>query len=61
MSREDFVRRLAGAVVLTGFLLGWFVSKWFYLINAFAAINLIQSSFTGFCPPEKIHEKYLSN
>ena len=60
MEKKQFVRRLAGAVILTGFLLGWFVDKWFYLIDAFAGLNLLQSSFTGFCPPEKIYDRYLS-
>jgi len=46
-----FVRRFAGVVVLAGFLLGWFVNEWFFLIDAFAGANLIQSTFTGICPP----------
>jgi hypothetical protein len=52
---ERFVRRLAGAVVLVGFLLGWFVNEWFFLVDAFAGANLLQSSFTGFCPPERVY------
>ncbi|MFB6123337.1 MAG: DUF2892 domain-containing protein [Haloferacaceae archaeon] len=52
---ERFVRRLAGTVVLVGFLLGWFVNEWFFLVDAFAGANLLQSSFTGFCPPERIY------
>lgn len=60
MDKNNFVRRLAGTVVLTGFLLGWFVNDYFYLIDAFAGLNLIQSSFTGFCPPEKIYDRFLS-
>lgn len=49
---ERFIRGLAGTVVLTGLGLGWLVSPWFYLITAFAGLNLLQSSITGFCPPE---------
>jgi hypothetical protein len=60
VSKKQFVRRLAGTVILTGFLLGWFVDEWFYLIDAFAGLNLLQSSFTGFCPPEKIYDRFLS-
>lgn len=60
METKNFVRRIAGIVVTAGFLLGWFVHEWFYLLDLFAGLNLLQSSFTGFCPPEIIHEKYLS-
>ncbi len=60
MNKKQFVRRLAGTVILAGFLLGWFVDQWFYLIDAFAGLNLLQSSFTGFCPPEKIYDRFLS-
>ncbi|MFB6159452.1 MAG: DUF2892 domain-containing protein [Candidatus Nanohalobium sp.] len=60
MNKKQFVRRLAGTVILAGFLLGWFVDEWFYLIDAFAGLNLLQSSFTGFCPPEKIYDRFLS-
>ena len=57
MRERDFVRRLAGLVVLLGLGLGFFVSDWLYLITAFAGLNLLQSSFTGICPPEKIYRK----
>jgi hypothetical protein len=53
MSKEFRVRLLAGSIVLTGTLLGAFVNHWFLLIPGFAGANLIQSAFTGFCPPEK--------
>jgi hypothetical protein len=48
-----FVRRVAGTVVLLGFLLGWFVNEWFFLIDAFVGVNLLQSTFTGVCPPRR--------
>jgi len=60
MNKRQFIRRLAGTVILTGFILGWFVNEWFYLIDAFAGLNLLQSSFTGFCPPEKVYDRVLS-
>jgi hypothetical protein len=43
---------MAGTVTLTGLLLGFFVSPWGYLLTAFAGLNVLQSAFTGFCPPE---------
>lgn len=48
-----FVRRVAGTVVLLGVLLGWAVNDWFYLIDVFAGVNLIQSTVTGICPPRR--------
>ena len=55
--KERFVRAVAGTVVLVGFVLGWFVNDLFFLIHVFAGLNLLQSSVTGICPPEKIYER----
>lgn len=49
---EKLVRIMAGTVTLTGLVLGFFVSPWGYLLTAFAGVNVLQSAFTGFCPPE---------
>ena len=51
MKIESLIRLLAGTVVLTGTALGFFVNPWWLLLPAFAGANLIQSVFTGFCPP----------
>ncbi len=50
MSMNDMLRLLAGLVTLAGTTLGWFVSPWFHLLTVFAALNLIQSAFTKWCP-----------
>jgi hypothetical protein len=50
MYREDFLRMLAGTVVLTGLTLGYFVNAGWFLLTAFAGLNLLQSSFTHWCP-----------
>ncbi|HHP7239574.1 YgaP family membrane protein [Longibacter sp.] len=52
---EKIVRILGGSVVLAGLALGYFGPAWGYLITVFAAVNLIQSAFTGFCPPQILH------
>lgn len=52
---ERIVRLLAGTVSLMGLGLGVFVSPWWYLLTVFAGLNVIQSAFTGFCPPEMIY------
>jgi hypothetical protein len=51
------IRRLAGSIVLISLALGYWVSPWFYLITAFTGLNLLQSSFTKWCPVEKWFEK----
>ena len=50
------VRRIAGIFVLVSLALGYWVSPWFYLFTAFVGLNLLQSSFTKWCPLEKILE-----
>jgi len=49
---ERMVRRLAGLFVIVSLLLAWKVNPWWLVLNAFVGVNLLQSSFTGFCPPE---------
>ena len=51
MKIDSLIRLLAGTVTLVGVALAHFVSPWGLLIPAFAGLNLIQSVFTGFCPP----------
>jgi len=36
------------------FALTHYVSPWFWLLTAFVGLNLLQASFTGFCPAAKI-------
>lgn len=52
---EKLVRILAGVVTLTGLGLGFFVNEWWYLLTVFAGLNVLQSAFTGFCPPEIVY------
>ena len=41
-------------VALGGLALGWWVHPAWFLFTAFVGVNLLQSSFTGFCPLERI-------
>jgi hypothetical protein len=52
MSIESIIRVLAGSMVLLSLALAQFFSPWWLLLTAFVGVNLIQSAFTGFCPPE---------
>lgn len=51
MNTHSFIRLLAGTMVLLGVVLTWIVSPWWLLLPAFVGANLVQSAFTGFCPP----------
>lgn len=52
MTIEKIIRVLAGSMVLLSLALAQFISPWWLLLTAFVGVNLIQSAFTGFCPPE---------
>ena len=54
MSVERLIRIFAGSFVLASLALGWFVNPLWFLFTAFAGANLLQSSFTDFCPLERI-------
>lgn len=58
--KKSFVRFLAGTVVTTGLAAGYSVDERLYLITLFAGLNLLQSSFTGFCPPERIFDRFFT-
>ena len=50
MTIDRFVLAFAGTVVLASLALGITVNaNWFWL-TGFVGFNLLQSSFTGFCP-----------
>lgn len=51
MKIDNFIRVMAGSMVLLGVALAHFVNPWWLVLTCFAALNLIQSAFTGFCPP----------
>lgn len=57
MKTEAFIRVLAGSMILLSVALTLWVSPWWLLLTAFVGINLIQSAFTGFCPPTFLLER----
>lgn len=50
MNIDRLVIRFAGTVVLASLLLAHLHSPWWLWLTAFVGANLLQSSFTGFCP-----------
>jgi len=57
MSIDRFVLAFAGVMVLVSLLLGRFASPNWYWLTAFVGANLLQASFTGFCPLAMILRK----
>ena len=58
MKIEHKIRVLAGTMILLSLALAHWVSPWWLLLTAFVGVNLIQSAFTGFCPPEILLRKW---
>ena len=54
MCRDFIIRRFAGLFILGSLALGYWVNPAWLLFTAFVGVNLLQSSFTNFCPLERI-------
>lgn len=52
--KERIIRAVAGIFILTSITLAYWVHINWLGLAAFVGINLVQSSFTRFCPLEKI-------
>ena len=50
MNTERMLRLIAGIVVATSVILAHLVHPAWLLLTLFVALNLIQSSFTNWCP-----------
>lgn len=57
MNIDRAVIMFAGCVILLGCALTYFVHPLWVLLPAFAGLNLLQSSITGFCPPAILFKK----
>ncbi len=58
MCNDKIIRRMAGIMVLLSVALGFMVSDMFFWFTAFIGANLLQSSFTNFCLPEKLFARF---
>ena len=52
MKMHMLIRRFAGAFILGSLLLAHYHSPYWLWFTAFVGFNLLQSSFTNFCPLE---------
>jgi len=57
MNVDRAVMAFAGCMILLSIALTHFVSPWFWLFTAFIGLNMLQASFTGFCPAAMIFRK----
>jgi hypothetical protein len=57
MNVDRLVMRFAGSMIIVSVLLTYYVSPWWLLLALFVGANLLQASFTGFCPLAKILRK----
>jgi hypothetical protein len=57
LSVEQAVMAMAGSFVLISVLLGILWTQWALVFTLFVGANLLQASFTGFCPAAKVFEK----
>jgi hypothetical protein len=57
MSIDRIVLATAGSFVVVSTALGFYLSPYWLLFTALVGLNLLQSSFTGFCPLAMILKK----
>lgn len=50
MNIDRMVMSFAGSVMVLSVALTFFFTPWWLLLGLFVGLNLLQSSFTGFCP-----------
>ena len=50
MTVNEMLRLIAGSFVVLSVVLGFLVTPYFFLFTVFVGLNLVQSSFSGWCP-----------
>lgn len=58
MNIDRWVFRIAGVLVLASIALGVWVSVYWLWLAVFVGANMLQASFTGFCPLAKILARF---
>jgi hypothetical protein len=57
MNIDRAVMAFAGVMILASVALSYFFSPLWLLLTAFVGVNLLQASFTGFCPAAMLFGK----
>lgn len=55
---ENYIRIIAGFLILVTSLLGYFVNQNWLFVTMFIGLNLFQFGFTNFCPLKIILKKF---
>ena len=58
MTLDRTILTFAGCMILLSVVLTAFVSTYFVWFTVFIGVNLIQSSFTGFCPAASVFKRF---
>ena len=58
MTIDRLVMMFAGIFILVSLVLGHYHSPYWLYFTAFVGLNLLQASFTGFCPLAIILKKF---
>lgn len=57
MSIDRAVMAFAGVMILASLVLSQIHSPYWLLFTAFVGLNLVQASFTGFCPAAMVFKR----
>lgn len=57
MNLDRAVLAFAGIMVLLGTILSLTVHPWWIALTIFAGLNMLQASFTGFCPAAMVFSR----
>ncbi|HLW93531.1 MAG TPA: DUF2892 domain-containing protein [Roseiarcus sp.] len=58
MSLDRMVMAFAGLVILVSLALSQLYGPAWLILTAFVGLNLIQASFTGFCPAAMVFKRF---
>ncbi|MCH4561125.1 YgaP family membrane protein [Mesorhizobium jarvisii] len=58
MTIDKAVLMFAGFMVLISVALGYYYSPYWFLLTAFAGLNMVQASLTGWCPAAIVFKKF---
>ncbi len=58
MNIDRFVLAFAACMILLSLALAQFVSPWWLLLTLFVGLNMLQASFTHFCPLASILRRF---
>ena len=57
MTLDQSVMRFAGFMILLSLALATFFSPYWLWLTAFSGANLVQASFTGYCPAATVFKR----